>query len=105
MECTAGQYRPSPPIMKIPTKFTLGAIEWKVKFADDLGENMGQTDRSKATITLEKNQNKQIISQVFCHELLHALMYSTGRNEDHDEVLIDGLAHSLHQYLEEMYGD
>ena len=50
-------------------------------------------------------ENKQIMAQTFCHELLHALFFSTGRVEDHNEVLIDGLAHSLHQFLVEMYED
>ena len=66
---------------------------------------MGQADFRNATILIEKNENKQIMAQTFCHELLHALFFSTGRVEDHNEVLIDGLAHSLHQFLVEMYED
>jgi hypothetical protein len=31
------------------------------------------------------------------------LFFSTGRADNHDEVLIDGLSHSLHQYLVEIY--
>jgi hypothetical protein len=89
--------------MKIPTKFTLGAIDWKVKLVEDLGDRTGNTDANKAVIFLEKNDNKQVLSQVFCHELIHALLFSSGRAEDHDEVMVDGIAHSLHQYIEEIY--
>ena len=89
--------------MLIPPKFTLGAIEWKVKIVDDLPDRMGQSDAKTATIFLEKNPNKQILAQTFVHELIHALFFSTGRTEEHDEVLVDGLAHQLHQYLEEIY--
>jgi hypothetical protein len=91
--------------MKIPKTFTLGAITWKVKIVDDLPDRMGQADFRNAIIFIEKNENKQIMAQTFCHELLHALFFSTGRVEDHDEILIDGLAHSLHQFLVEMYED
>ena len=91
--------------MKIPKTFTLGAITWKVKIVEDLPYRMGQADFRNATILIEKNENKQIMAQTFCHELLHALFFSTGRVEDHNEVLIDGLAHSLHQFLVEMYED
>jgi len=91
--------------MKIPKSFTLGSITWKVKIVEDLPDRMGQADFRNATILIEKNANKQIMEQTFCHELLHSLFFSTGRVEDHDEVLIDGLAHSLHQYMVEMYKD
>jgi hypothetical protein len=91
--------------MRIPTNFTLGAIEWKVKLVEELGDRSGQCEPAKALILLEKNPNKQVFAQAFCHELLHALFYSCGRTDDHDEILIDGLAHSLHQYLEEIYED
>ena len=62
-------------------------------------------DAIRCTCNRPKNENKQIMAQTFCHELLHALFFSTGRVEDHNEVLIDGLAHSLHQFLVEMYED
>jgi hypothetical protein len=91
--------------MKIPKSFTLNAITWKVKIVEDLPDRMGQADFRNATILIEKNVNQQIMAQTFCHELLHALFFSTGRADNHDEVLIDGLSHSLHQYLVEMYGD
>lgn len=91
--------------MKIPNKFTLAATEWKVKIVEDLPDRQGQTDNAAATILLEKNSNKQIMAQTFLHELLHAILYSTGRLEDHDEVLVDGMSHYLHQFIEEVYGE
>jgi len=88
--------------MKVPSEFTLGAVDWKVKSVECLGDRTGQTDSEKALILLEKNPNKQRFSQVFCHELIHAFLFSTGRME-HDETLVDGLSHFLHQYLEQIY--
>jgi hypothetical protein len=89
--------------MKIPKEFTLGAVTWKVKIVEDLPDRMGQSDFRNATILIEKNANKRVMEQTFCHELLHTLFFSTGRADNHDEVLIDGLGHSLHQYLVEIY--
>lgn len=90
--------------MKIPTKFTLGAITWKVKEVDDLGDRSGQTDCNKAIILLEKNPNKQVLAQVYLHELCHVHFYEAGKSE-HEEELVDKLARSWHQYLEEVYED
>ena len=86
--------------MKIPSKFTLGAVEWTVKSVEDLGDRTGQCDYSKALILLEKNPNKQVFAQTFCHELMHAFMYSSGKLDDHDEVLVENLASSLHQFMQ-----
>ena len=91
--------------MIIPKNFTLGAIEWQVRIVRDLPDRMGQTDFRNATILIEKNDNRRVMEQTFCHELLHSLFFSTGRVEDHPEELIDGLAHSLHQFLVETYKD
>ena len=90
--------------MKVPSKFTLGAIEWKVKSVDELGDRSGQTDANKAVILLEKNPNKQVFAQTYCHELFHTFFYEAGITE-HDEVLVDKLSRALHQYLEEIYGE
>ncbi len=92
-------------LMRIPTKFTLAATEWKVKVVDNLPDRVGSTDSNSATIYLEKNTNRQVMAQAFCHELLHAILYSTGRTDDHDELFVDGCAHYLHQFIEEVYGE
>ena len=92
--------------MKIPSKFTLGATKWAVKLVDHLDDTeQGRCDPKTATICILKNKNHQIMEQVYCHELIHAFTFSTGRVENHDEVAIDGQAHYLHQYLVETYKD
>ncbi len=89
--------------MRIPTKFTLGAVAWKVETVEHLPELQGRADARSATILIEKNPNKTIEAQTFCHELIHAFLFSSGRPEDHDEVMVDGIAHYLHQYLVQVY--
>ncbi len=88
--------------MRIPEKFTLGAVKWEVKIVDELPDKFGQCDSKTARILLEKNDKKSVMEQAFCHELLHALLYATGR-PDHDEILVDGVAQFLHQYLTQIY--
>jgi hypothetical protein len=87
--------------MKIPKKFTLGAVEWEVRQIEDLGDNLGSCNHETGIIFLKKNPHKDILNVTFCHELIHALLYNSGRLEDHDEVLVEGLARGLHQYLEQ----
>lgn len=89
--------------MKIPPKFTLGAQKWEVKLLDELPESLGQTNYETTTILLRKNSKKCVLELTFCHELIHAFMFATGRVDNHDELLVDGMAHYLHQYLVENY--
>ena len=86
--------------MEIPSKFYLGGIEWTVIYKDNLYESQGRCDPVSAKIYLERNPNKQILAQCFCHELVHCLFYQAGLVE-HDEVLVDKLSYTLHQYLEQ----
>lgn len=84
--------------MKIPNQFQLGGIVWKVRQLDILPGLMGQCDMQKAEIHLLKTLPKQVKEQTFLHELIHALLFATGKTE-HDEVVVDGLAVFLHQFL------
>lgn len=86
--------------MNIPQKFFLGAIEWTVIYKDNLYECQGRCDPVSATILLERNSNKQVLAQCFCHELVHCLLYQAGLVE-HDEILVDTLSYTLHQFLEQ----
>jgi|TARA_R110002074_G_scaffold362899_1_gene536036 hypothetical protein len=86
--------------MEIPSKFFLGGIEWTVIYKDNLFESQGRCDPVSATILLERNSNKQVLHQCFVHELVHCLFYQAGVVE-HDEVQVDKLSYTLHQYLEQ----
>jgi hypothetical protein len=86
----------------IPNKFTLGAVNWNVKLVEDMHEVQGKCDPRVGVISVEKNKNKSIQDQAYCHELIHSFFFSAGIIE-HDEALIDKLGYSLHQYLVEIY--
>lgn len=86
--------------MKIPTGFQLGGIDWKVEQTTPLMGAMGATFQQEARIQLLKELSKQIKEQTFCHELVHAILFSMGTpGPEHDEKFIDGFATFLHQYL------
>ena len=89
--------------MYIPSSFTLGAIEWQVKKVHNLGDALGKCDFDDAVIYIQYNDNRQLMEQTYCHELIHAFYYAMGRYEEDDEVLIDNQATFLHQYLTEVY--
>jgi hypothetical protein len=90
--------------VNIPKKFTLGAVEWTVKIVEELGDENGNCNPETCIIHLKKTDNKDVLCITFCHELIHAFLFSTGRNENHDEVLVDGVAHYLYQYLRQLDG-
>ena len=84
--------------MKIPLKFTLGGIDWKVTEENVLPTALGATSQQLAHVALLADLPKQVKEQTYCHELVHAILYSMGKPE-HYEVFVDAFATFLHQYF------
>jgi hypothetical protein len=82
----------------IPATFQLGGIQWVVRNSEDLLDVIGCCQRDAATIVLSSKVPEQIRESTFCHELMHAVYFSMGRQE-HDEREIDAIATFLHQFL------
>ena len=80
----------------IPTSFYLVGCEWTVKYIEELSE-YGKCACDTQTIYLRAGMNKNFTEQTFCHELVHAIMFSMGHTQ-HDEVFIDAFGQLLHQY-------
>ena len=92
----------------IPTKFTLGAREWTVKYMepeelDKLGEQkgiLGLCQSHCATILINKNQTKQDQEHTFYHELCHAIAMTMGWTKwNTDEDKIDAVAGMFYQFI------
>lgn len=83
--------------MKIPKQFQLGGVNWTVQ-TGELIEAMGFCQIDKALIKLNEEIKGDVLEQTFCHELVHAIMFSMGLR-DHDEKFVDGFGTFLHQYL------
>lgn len=84
--------------MKIPSKFTLGGIDWKVTEESVLPTALGATSQQQAHVALLAELPTQVKEQTYCHELVHCILYSMGKPE-HDETFVDGFATFLHQYF------
>jgi len=86
--------------VRIPKEFQLGGTTWQVVQEPLLPGCLGATHSQEAKVQILKTLDKQIKEQTFCHELVHAILYSMGKpNSEHDEVFIDGFATFLHQAL------
>ncbi len=85
--------------MKIPDSFTLGAVTWETRIVDELSGDLGLCNHETGIINLKKNTNTSILEATYCHELFHAFLYSTGRMEDHDEIMVEGVGRVMHQYF------
>ncbi len=89
--------------MKIPNQFQLAGSVWQVKQLDKLaGDVLGLTHRDELRIELKKSLLPAVKAATFLHELLHAIKYTQGIADNHDEVEIDALAQYLHQALTSM---
>ena len=91
--------------MKIPKKFTLGGTTWKVPEHPALVNTvnaLGVSSNITATIQMLSGLNPDVKEQTYCHELVHAILFSMGKpGNEHDEIFVDGFATFLHQYLKQ----
>lgn len=83
--------------LALPASFELAGICWSVKVIPGLPD-LGQCLRDSAEIHIRAGLQPQIAAATFCHELVHALLYTTGKT-DHDEREVDQLGALLHQFL------
>ncbi len=84
--------------MNIPSSFQLGGITWKVKRVKRLKGKYGDCDLAKTTIRILDTIDEKLKEQTFCHELVHAILFSMGK-ADHDEEFTDAFGFMLHQFL------
>jgi hypothetical protein len=59
---------------------------------------MGICDYEKQTITIRDGLAPEVAKVVLWHEVVHAVLFQLGYT-DHDERLVDGLAHSIMSVL------
>jgi hypothetical protein len=86
--------------MKIPKQFQLGAITWDVEQQAPLMGAFGATFLGESKVQLLKSLSPQLKEQTFCHELVHCILFSMGKQQaEHDETFVDGFATFLHQFL------
>jgi hypothetical protein len=85
--------------MKIPKSFTLAGILWTVEESNAISD-MVHCDNETATIRLRSDLSPQVKAATFCHELQHAIRFTTG-HDDHDEKEVDAQGNLLHQFLEQ----
>lgn len=81
----------------IPSKFTLAGTNWTVRQVEGISE-LGLCNPETHTISLRNGMTTQALEQTFCHELVHALMFTAG-HINHDEVFVDCMGSLLHQWL------
>ena len=84
--------------MLVPKSFQLAGIKWKVKQIKGLPE-LGRCDRDKGLILLQSEQEPASLEVAFTHELVHAIKYTMGNTDPHDEREVDSFAYLLHQYM------
>lgn len=86
--------------MKHVQHFMLAGVKWRVIYAPPPSEpeSLGATERDQAVIYINPSFAPQIQQATFFHELLHAIQFTRGIADDHDEVEIDATANLLHQF-------
>ena len=93
--------------MKIPEQITVAGLTFDVKFVDpdEIDENLGlcESDRGLIKLNNSKKWKKEIMEQVFIHEIMHLIFNSlyirAGDEITVDEKLIDNISLLLHQII------
>lgn len=86
--------------MKIPKQFNLAGHLWKVEYMDAHDStDLGLTISDAQIIKLKKGLNKQTEGQTFIHELVHAIKFTMGFREEHNEQEVEAFSQLLYQYL------
>lgn len=77
-------------------RIQIGAITYAV--ADAPIRDCGLIDYEAQTIVLRNSLGKDARAVTLWHEVIHGILYNMG-HVNHDEVLVDGLAHGVVQCL------
>ncbi len=87
--------------MEIPETVELVGNTWTVSYKTlkELGGSYGQTDEATNALWIREGLRPDKEAQTFLHELLHAIHYSMGHADDHDEKEVEAMAQLLYQAL------
>ena len=93
--------------MIIPEQINVAGLTFDIKFVDqdEVNGNLGLCNTNRGWVKLNNSSHlrKELIEQVFVHELLHVVLDSlyidTGDTVTVDERLIDNISLLLHQIV------
>lgn len=92
--------------MRIPDAFTLAGNRWRVRLVpkkklrqDDGTYAMGECVPASKQILIDKKLNQPLRIQTFIHECVHAILFTMGHIDGHDEVAIEATAQMVYQLL------
>ena len=89
--------------------YKIGQINYSVQFKEfviieEEAFYQGSCDYEKCEITILERLDETRQEQVLAHELVHALLFEAGFNQEHDEDMVQRLGIVLHQFLNDNYG-
>lgn len=85
--------------MDIPRTVNVLGIPYQVEFGGCEPDENGFCSPTKRLIGIRDGLSAEKQTQVFLHELVHAILDQLAREEYEDEQLVQGLAIGLHQAL------
>ena len=80
----------------VASSFTLAGFDWTVRYVEGITE-YGLCNPGTQEIIIRSGMNEQMTQQTFCHELVHAILFTMGKT-NHDEEYTDAFGSLLHQY-------
>lgn len=87
--------------MKIPNEVIINSIPYKVNVVSSLKlgtDYAGEIFEMDQEINIREFSGNDMMNVSFLHECIHGMLHSLGYTE-HDEKLVDGLAHQLYAFF------
>lgn len=77
--------------MKVPNKIRIGANDYSVKLVENLlsdSDRLGDVVYPKSRIRIDSSLSKTMIKETLAHELVHAMLYEAGYDEQSEEQVV-----------------
>jgi len=77
--------------MKVPNKIRIGANDYSVKLVENLlsdSDRLGDVIYTKSRIRIDSSLSKTVIKETLAHELVHAMLYEAGYDEQSEEQVV-----------------
>jgi hypothetical protein len=76
----------------------IGPIRYTLEVSDFSDRTCGDTDTMKCRIRVNSTMHPDVQRVTLWHEVIHGILFAAGMS-DHDEQVVDALAHGLVQVL------
>lgn len=90
---------------RLPRSVKIGPNTYNIVVRDLSGEGaVGRCNRDRDRIEIDSQLGSSAKVVTFWHEIIHAMLFSGGICENHDEIIVESLANQIVLFLQQNPG-